>query len=185
MRKSALGALERSQPNKLISVTTKIPSQNLRYAICSLATSSSDLNPPGWFSDKYTSDCLRRHLTTQGANTALNSGSCLADFFLVVVYCEGSSESARHVFPQLAVLHKKGSQRHMQVAAVKGAEETLGLPGGFLLLSFYQTEVLQNPQIGAHVFDVPPGQGGELALYRLYVPAQTSSHSRGLSTRTP
>ena len=145
MRKSALVALERSQPNKLISVTTKIPSQNLRYAICSLATSSSDLNPPGWFSDKYTSDCLRRHLTTQGANTALNSGSCLADFFLVVVYCEGSSESARHVFPQLAVLHKKGSPVHMQVAAVKSAAETLGLPGGFPLLSFYQTEVLQNP----------------------------------------
>src|SRR5207249_1541394 len=44
------------------------------------------INPPGWFSDKYTSDCLRRHLTIQGAHATLNSGSCLADFFLPVVH---------------------------------------------------------------------------------------------------
>src|SRR6266571_7976620 len=54
------------------------------------------------------------------------------------------SQLRNPLLPQLAVLHKRGSQGHMQVAAVKSAAETLGLPGGFPLLSFYQTEVLQN-----------------------------------------
>jgi len=40
-------ALEISHPNKLISVTTITPSQNLRYAIYSLATSSSDMSDSG------------------------------------------------------------------------------------------------------------------------------------------
>src|SRR5215813_7651855 len=40
-----LPALEINHPNKLISVTTITPSQNLRYAICSLATSISDIIP--------------------------------------------------------------------------------------------------------------------------------------------
>src|SRR6266853_3135878 len=39
----AVSTLETSQPNVLISVTRSIPSQTLRYAIFSFATSSSDM----------------------------------------------------------------------------------------------------------------------------------------------